>query len=180
MDRLLDSAAYFGFPVSKVRIEENLDQLTRTFDQPNRVRLLLDHEGNVEVTGAPFSFEMKPVRVALAQGPVNSNDLFLFHKTTRREVYDLARAAHPNCDDVLLHNERGELTEFSIGNLVVELDGELVTPPVACGLLAGTFRVELLETGKVMERIIHLHRLKECAKVYRVNSVRKWQEVILL
>ncbi len=97
---------------------------------------------------------MKPIRAALAQGQVNSNDPFLFHKTTRREVYDLALKAHPACDDVLLHNERGELTEFTIGNLVVELGGELVTPPVVCGLLAGTFRAELLETGKVMERVV--------------------------
>jgi para-aminobenzoate synthetase/4-amino-4-deoxychorismate lyase len=63
---------------------------------------------------------------------------------------------------------------------VFELDGELITPPVACGLLAGTFRAELLETGKVTEHVIPLHRLKECTKIYRVNSVRKWEEVIIL
>ena len=179
-DRLLDSAAYFGFPVSKAAIEEKLDQLTSTLKQSHRVRLLLDREGKIEVTCAPVSFGMKPVRAALANERVNSNDLFLFHKTTRREVYDLARKAHPECDDVLLHNERGELTEFTIGNLVVELDGKLVTPPVASGLLAGTFRAELLETGKITERVIPVHRLKECTKIYRVNSVRKWEEVIIL
>jgi para-aminobenzoate synthetase/4-amino-4-deoxychorismate lyase len=180
MDRLLDSAAYFDFPVSKAAIEENLARLTGTLEQPHRVRLLLDREGKIEVTGIPISYEMKPISAALAKEPVSSNDIFLFHKTTRRDVYDLARTAHPGCDDVLLHNERGELTEFTIGNLVVELDGELVTPPVACGLLAGTFRAELLETGRITERVIPLHRLKECTKIYRVNSVRKWEEVIIL
>ena len=179
MDRLLDSAAYFGFPVSRAAIQEELERLTRVLDQPHRVRLLLDHKGKIEIISAPFSFESKPVRAALARGPVNSNEIFLFHKTTRREAYDLARAERPGYDDVLLHNERGELTEFTIGNLVVELDGELVTPPVICGLLAGTFRAELLETDKVVERVIPLHRLKECAKIYRVNSVRKWEEVII-
>ncbi len=63
---------------------------------------------------------------------------------------------------------------------MVELDGKLVTPPVASGLLAGTFRAELLETGKITERVIPVHRLKECTKIYRVNSVRKWEEVIIL
>jgi len=179
IDRLLDSAAYFGFPVSEEAIEENLGQLTTRLEQPHRVRLLLDRKGKIEVTSTPFSFEMKPVRAALANEPVDSNDVFLFHKTTRREVYDLARAARPGCDDVLLYNERGELTEFTIGNLVVELDGEMITPPVACGLLPGTFRAELLATGQVTEQVIPLHRLNECAKIYRVNSVRKWEEVII-
>jgi para-aminobenzoate synthetase/4-amino-4-deoxychorismate lyase len=124
--------------------------------------------------------EEKPVRAALAGQPVLSSDIFLFHKTTHREIYDKARAGHSACDDVLLHNERGELTEFKIGSLVVELDGELVTPPVECGLLPGTFRAHLIETGQVMERVVPLHRLKECTKIYRVNSVRQWEEVIIL
>ena len=180
MNRLLDSAAYFGFPASKGILEDTLARLNSTLDQPHRVRLLLYREGKIEATGHPISLEVKPVWAALAKEPVHSSDIFLFHKTTRRTVYDLARAANPECEDVLLYNELGELTEFTIGNLVVELDGELLTPPVACGLLAGTFRAELLQTGKVMERVIPLHRLKECTKIYRINSVRNWETVILL
>jgi para-aminobenzoate synthetase/4-amino-4-deoxychorismate lyase len=180
LERLMDSAEYFGFQVSKTAIEESLVQFTQTLEQSHRVRLLLASEGEIEITCAPILFENKPVRASLAKGAVDSNDIFLFHKTTHRQVYDAARAASPHCDDVLLYNERGELTEFTIGNLVVEMDGEFITPPVACGLLAGTFRAELLETGKVMERVIPLHRLNECTKICRVNSVRKWEEVIIL
>jgi len=80
----------------------------------------------------------------------------------------------------LLFNERGELTEFTIGNLVVELNGKLYTPPISCGLLAGTFREYLLETGQVEERIIRLDELNNCAKMFLVNSVRKWQRVQLI
>ena len=180
IERLLDSAEYFGFPVSEPAIEQSLDRLTTTLDGPHRIRLLLDHEGKTEITAAPLFLDSKPVRVALADAPVNSSDKFLFHKTTRREVYDKARALHPDCDDVLLYNEQGELTEFTIGNLVVELDGMLVTPPVACGLLPGTFRAKLLETGRITEHILPLHRLRECKRIYRINSVRNWEIVILL
>ena len=179
IERVLDSAEYFDFPASKMEIEKRLERVSTILDQPHRVRLLLDRAGEIEITSAAVSFNQEPIRAALANVPVNSGDIFLFHKTTRREVYDRARDGHPDCGDVLLYNERGELTEFTIGNLVVELDGELVTPPVSCGLLAGTFRAELLKTGHVTERIIPLQRLKECAKIYRVNSVRKWEEVII-
>jgi para-aminobenzoate synthetase/4-amino-4-deoxychorismate lyase len=45
---------------------------------------------------------------------------------------------------VILWNERGELTEADTANLVLDLAGDWVTPPVMSGLLAGTFRGELL------------------------------------
>ena len=110
--------------------------------------------------------------VRLAKEPINSNDRFLFHKTTRRDVYE--QAAIEGYDDVLLFNENGELTEFTIGNLVVKMDGDLFTPPIECGLLAGTFRAELLESDKIKERKIRVDDLEKCDEVFLVNSLRKW------
>jgi para-aminobenzoate synthetase/4-amino-4-deoxychorismate lyase len=86
-------------------------------------------------------------------------------------------SAPAGCDDLLLWNENDELTEFTIGNLVVEMDGSMFTPPISCGLLAGTFRAHLLEMGQVCERVICKDELGKCAKVFLVNSVRKWVEV---
>ena len=113
-------------------------------------------------------------RVALASEPVDSRDAFLFHKTTRRVVYDAAREAHPAADDVILWNERGELTESCFANLVLEIGGERVTPPVECGLLAGVFRQDLLEAGVVREGVLHREDLAKADAVWLVNSVRGW------
>ena len=89
----------------------------------------------------------------LAAHPVDPSDEFLYHKTTNRAVYE--RARRPDCDDVILWNPAGEVTETTIANLVVEggmtEQGRRVTPPVACGLLPGTLRAELLATGEVSE-----------------------------
>lgn len=179
VERLLDSAAYFGFTASAASIWETLERIASSFRQPQRVRCLLDRDGNVRTESAPLSLEERVLQARLADTPVDSQDVFLFHKTTYRQIYAQARASFPDCDDVLLYNESGELTEFTIGNLVVELDGELLTPPIESGLLPGVFRAHLLETGQVAERIIPLHRLKECTKLFRVNSVRKWETVII-
>ena len=92
-------------------------------------------------------------------------------------MYDTARMDFPEYDDVLLYNERGELTEFTIGNLVVELDGQLTTPPIECGVLAGTFRAQLIETGHVVEKVVPVADLGRCTTVFRVNSVRRWEKV---
>jgi len=179
IDRLLDSANYFAFSVSEKAIEESLDQIASGFTTPQRVRLLMDRNGNINTESTTHQTTEKMIQVRLAEKPINSDNVFLFHKTTKRDIYENARAGFPNCDDVLLYNERGELTEFTIGNLVVELGGELITPPVDCGLLPGTFRAHLLETGQVMERVVLIQRLKDCTKIFRVNSIRSWEMVQL-
>lgn len=177
--RILDSGEYFEFHISKEIITSYLYEVSSRFTSPQRVRLLLDKNGNLSHEARSFRpiDNNLPVKVCLAKDPVNSGNVFLFHKTTQRGVYDSARKDFPDCDDVLLYNERGELTEFTIGNFVVEMDGKLYTPPISCGLLAGTFRAHLLESGQVNERIIRIDELKHCANVFLVNSIRNWQQV---
>lgn len=167
--------------LSRAVIESYLNEISSRFTSVSaqRVRLLLDKNGNFSSEVKPFQpAEMKnPMKVCLAREPIDSYDVFLFHKTTHRDVYETARKHFPDYDDVLLYNEHGELTEFTLGNLVVEMDGNLYTPPICSGLLAGTFRAYLLETGQVKEKLIRVEELKDCAKIFLVNSVRKWQSV---
>jgi para-aminobenzoate synthetase/4-amino-4-deoxychorismate lyase len=177
--RLLDSADYFGIPVKKEALEEQLGHISAGFEQPQRVRVLLDRSGELTCEAAPLPPDARPefLKVCLAKKPIDSQDVFLFHKTTCRAVYETARQGCEAFDDVLLYNTRGELTEFTIGNLVVEMDGRCLTPPIGCGVLPGTFRAHLMETGRVAERTIRVEQLKDCTKIFRVNSIRKWQRV---
>ena len=101
-------------------------------------------------------------------------------KTTHRQVYDNARHACPHADTVLLWNTAGELTEGTEATLVVELDGQKVTPPVSCGLLPGTLRAELLAGGDITERVVRVEDLPRATRVWLVNSVRGWMDVTLL
>jgi para-aminobenzoate synthetase/4-amino-4-deoxychorismate lyase len=103
----------------------------------------------------------------------------LYHKTTHRRIYETVLAACSGCDDILFWNERGEITETSIANVVINIDGELITPPVRCGLLPGTFRAWLLDQGKVREKIIKVEALKQSKTIYLINSVRKWRKACL-
>ncbi|MCC6568886.1 MAG: aminodeoxychorismate synthase component I, partial [Anaerolineales bacterium] len=188
--RLLDSAEYFGFsssrrggvppPLSTEILETHLNKVSSKFTSPQRVRLLIDKFGEIQIEHTPFESIDKSLRVHLANKPINSNDVFLFHKTTHRAIYENAKKNFPNFDDILLFNERGELTEFTIGNLVVKMEGKFYTPPISCGLLAGTFREYLIETGQVVERIIRVDEIEKCEKIFFVNSVRKWQRVEII
>ena len=121
----------------------------------------------------------RPYRVGIAQDPVSSRDPFLYHKTTNRSVYEQALEKVPECEDVVFWNEREEITESCIANIVVEIKGRLLTPPVQSGLLPGIYRSLLLEQGKIKERIIHIRDLQRCSRVYLINSVRGMWEVSL-
>jgi para-aminobenzoate synthetase/4-amino-4-deoxychorismate lyase len=109
---------------------------------------------------------------------VLSENEYLFHKTTYRDVFTQAREQFPQAPDVVLWNERGELTETTTGNLVIEIDGRLVTPPISCGLLPGTFRAHLLAQGVISEAPILRTQVTAETKAWMINSVRRWVPVV--
>jgi para-aminobenzoate synthetase/4-amino-4-deoxychorismate lyase len=177
--RLMASAEYFDFPVSVADARAALGRHAEEHaGGARRVRLLVSADGRARVESEPLrETPPAPRRVACALTPVDSSDRFLFHKTTRRGVYEARRAERPGLFDVLLWNERGELTEFTNGNLVVESGGGRWTPPRESGLLAGTFRAELLRRGEVAERVLTKDDLAGAERVWMVNGVRGWVEV---
>ena len=143
---------YFGFAVDLESIEHSVTTTVAALpSQPHRLRLLVDQNGlaRLEAQPLPDALDQHPVRIGLAPQAIDRQDVFFYHKTTRREAYEAALRSRPECDDVLLWNERGEITETCLANVAVRLDGALVTPPVDCGLLAGTLRGWLLERGSV-------------------------------
>ncbi len=175
--RMKNSAEYFDYPFKRDELLRTLHELSHTLPAvPHKIRLLLDQSGELSSEAAPITPSDSNVllRLRLAKSSVKTGDPFLYHKTTARAVYEKAREDTEDCDEVLLYNEQGEVTEACNANLVVKLDGELITPPIVCGLLAGTFRSDLLATGEIREQIIHLNDLPLCTELYLINSVRRW------
>jgi para-aminobenzoate synthetase/4-amino-4-deoxychorismate lyase len=182
LERLAQSALYFGFVVDlaavRVELERLAARLTRT---RQRVRLLVVREGRTTLEAEVLpAADPAPQRVAVAPGPADSSNPFLYHKTTNRGLYEAARAACPGYDDVLLLNESGEVTESTIANIAVEIEGKLCTPPVQCGLLPGTLRADLLERGTLIERCITLEQMRRSPGVFLLNSVRGMYRVQII
>jgi para-aminobenzoate synthetase/4-amino-4-deoxychorismate lyase len=177
--RLMQSAEYFRFDVDLRTVGERLRQLAAGFsDESHRVRLVVSKHGGVELTATRLTPEAATFAdVGLAAEPIDASDPFLYHKTTNRAVYERAVASRPGLTDVLLYNARREVTESTLGNLIFDLDGTLFTPPVACGLLAGTGRAQLLAHGTVRERALPLDEIPRARRLYLVNSVRGMQPV---
>ena len=166
LERLKKSAAYFGFKFNEKDIFPLLPPIRA---KTAKLKLSLRKDGRVRVDTFLNTDKTDLKRIVLATKPIDSSDRFLYHKTTRRDFYS---------DDVILWNERGEITESGIANVVVRLDGELFTPPVSCGLLPGTFRAYLLDRGEIKERVITIEEFKRASELYLINSVRKWMKAV--
>jgi para-aminobenzoate synthetase/4-amino-4-deoxychorismate lyase len=168
LQRLRNSAEYFGFVFREEEIRDALSEVNSI--GVFKVRLVLWKDGRIETQISRIKATDSVQLVTLAEKAIDSSDRFLYHKTTRREFYS---------DKVIIWNERGEITESGIANVVVSIDGQLFTPPVSSGLLAGTFRDHLLAEGTIKERVITIEDLQNAKEFFLINSVRKWIRVHL-
>lgn len=183
LERLVHSADALGYPCDTTTLRQALMHAEESLDKhqaPTRVRLLLESSGKVRIEVHQLFPVLQPYRVALATVPIRSDDLRLVHKTTDRSIYEGVRPQVPGADDVLLWNERGEVTESRIANLVVSIAGSLFTPPLTSGVLPGCARRDLLERGEITERSLHVTDLRDAERLFLVNSVRGMWSIELL
>jgi para-aminobenzoate synthetase/4-amino-4-deoxychorismate lyase len=182
--RLAASADYFGIAYDRTDATGALEQaiVPHRADELARARLQLSRDGAISVTvdACPASDTRHPAPVALASEPMDRRDVRLYHKTTDRSLYDRVIAQMPGLFDVILWNAEREVTELTRGNLVMQLGAARFTPPLDCGLLAGTLRAELLERGEILERVIPLEELRRAERLWFVNSLRGWVPVRLV
>lgn len=206
LQRLAAAAIYFVRPLdveaARALLLAQADQLRAQRPAAHKVRLLAGPEGDLTCEATPIlpAQPRRALRLGLAAAPVDATDPFLYFKTTHRRVYEqagrcqqenavapgrapgpagIAPPAWPGCDDVLLWNERGELTESSRANLVIAWGGALLTPPLDCGLLAGVYRGELLDRGLLREQVIRREMLASADAIFLINSVRGWMRAIV-
>jgi para-aminobenzoate synthetase/4-amino-4-deoxychorismate lyase len=182
LKRLKNSAEYFSYRLEIEKIKHMLNRFAQNLSPfPHKVRLLIAKDGTATLESKELnqSRYQNRKRVGIAKEPVNPMNPFLYHKTTHRRVYEQILTQNPGYEDVILWNDKEEITESCYANVIVESKGALWTPPIRCGLLDGTYRTYLLEKGEIQEKILTLCDLSICSHIYLINSVRKKQEVTI-
>jgi len=175
IERLRDSCLYFSIPLDLRKLKTGLKALEKDMDAHKwRVRILVSQRGEVSIEKEPLKIITVPVKVMISPRKVNPDSVFLYHKTTLRNLYDKERtkALKEGFFEVIFSNTEGEITEGSITNVFVLKDGKLYTPPLKCGLLRGVLRERLLKEGKVREKVIYRKDILDADRVYIGNSVR--------
>ena len=159
--RMKASAVALDFRFDRHAARNELQAATFRLSHPHRLRLLLSRTGKMAIEIGPMPpAHMAPMQVAVMPLPVATSDFRLRHKTTDRAFYDQARKAS-GADEILFTDPDGCLTEGSFTNLFVERDGRLHTPPLSRGLLPGTLRAELIESGKAVETDLRIGDLAD-------------------
>ena len=183
--RLRDSAGYFDFTFDLPGIIKKLKQSEKELKQgvKYRVRLLLDREGRSKVGHyrIPADAGQKKRFIALSKYKVSADNLFLYHKTTNRALYDEQHKLYSKRGyfDVIFLNTKNEVAEGAISNIIIQKNNRLYTPPVASGLLPGIFRQHLLNIGKASEKKLTMDDLRKADMLFVCNSVRGMVEVKL-
>ena len=178
--RMAASADYFGYTFCRAEAERILEQLEESHPAGSwRVRLVLTHRGEISYSVVPLEAppDCPTFRVAPQALAVDPNGPLLYHKTACREVYDRAYAVRGDCWEVLLTNQRGELTEFTRGSLAIQLEGRCCTPALACGVLPGVYRGELLAADLLQEAVLTPEDLARAERIWFINSLRGWIEL---
>ncbi|KAF9650549.1 hypothetical protein BDM02DRAFT_1393453 [Thelephora ganbajun] len=206
VDRLTTAAKVHSWAVP---VELALDSLesrcdaslkNKDLDQPYKIRIVLSRQGEISVksTPVPKLNNPKDLFVAAALNPSSSSliseapisvyldteptspSLFTSTKTTRREVYNLARirvgipaiGVEPGTpNDVLLYRSDGRAMETSIRNIAFLREGRWVTPFLQVGCLPGVTRRLLVEEGKIVESEILITDLKVGETLLLFNAV---------
>lgn len=186
LERLRDSAEYFGFMFDEGSVLRSLEEYSKAFSDHERyrVRMLLFRDGSISLSSEVLNSEPEQAikKAKFSSLRTDPSDRFLYHKTTNRHLYDseLKKARLEGFYDVIFMNNRGEVTEGAISNIVIREGDRFYTPPVDCGLLNGVYRRHLFRSGfPLEERVLYQDDIYKADEVYLINSVRGMVKVCL-
>lgn len=179
LKRLCASAGYFRFKFDRYEILRFLKKKILLFDKKKkyRVRLVLEKDGWMKAETVSIEPEAeKKLKICFSAIKTSSKDIWLYHKTTCRRLYDeeYSKCRNNGFDEVVFSNEKGQITEGAVSNILIKKGKNFYTPPVSCGLLNGVFRQFLMKNKKMplKEKILFDKDLQEADNIYFINSVR--------
>ena len=157
--------------------EAAADIFTALERKPNRDRRvkLVAQAGKNQTERTAFKALDTPVTLALSRYPLTKHVQETRFKTTARDFYDGERdriGALTGAVEVIFMNTEGQLCEGSFTSLFIEKDGQLLTPALSCGLLAGVLRQSLIKSEDAAEAIVNLNDIKTADKIFIGNSLR--------
>ena len=184
LQRLRRSCVYFDIPVDISQVKNRLIVLGNKLSNDHtvyKVRLVIDANGEIQISSSKLIPFKVPITLQLSSKAVSSRDIYLYHKTTRRDFYNQARkiALRQGYGEVIFTNEKGELTEGAISNIFIVQKDMMFTPPVTCGLLAGVLRRHLLHSRAAREKILYPRDLLAARKIFIGNSLRGLVEAVI-
>ncbi|MBA3654457.1 MAG: aminotransferase class IV [Actinobacteria bacterium] len=192
LERLRRSADGLGLRLPDVDLREAMEMVVAA-NGVSDARLRLTVTGGVAPLGSDRG-DARPTAIAavgsLPAWPATTTDVVVpwrrnEHsavaglKTTSyaENVVALAYANERGAGEALFLNTAGHLCEGTGSNVFLVLDGELVTPPLSSGCLAGITRELVVELTGAAERDVPGDALDRASEVFITSSTREVQPV---
>ena len=134
------------------------------------LRISFDNQGNWLAVHMPYAEQEKSCDVRKHPDAVAGDVHKRFPYKNRLEILEQARAA--GFDDAITCNAAGNITEGSVTNLIVCIDGRWITPPISDLLLPGIVRELLIENELLAIESIPVERLSEITSAFFISSLR--------
>lgn len=181
INRLIKSAERFLFVADKKKILNALknESFKLSKSKSYKIKLILNKQGKIDIITEKLKTANNKLKVLISSERINSTSLFQYHKTSNRKLYDKVyhEIIAKGFDEAIFLNEKDELCEGIISNIVIEKNGQMFTPKEDSGLLPGVFREFLISKGVIKEKSLFLKDIKTADKIFLINSVRKFREV---
>jgi para-aminobenzoate synthetase/4-amino-4-deoxychorismate lyase len=176
LERLMNSAKYFNFRIDLRRLTGALRDSAGKLkpSRPYRLRIICYKAGGFSIETAVVKNDPAPVRATFSDKRTDPDNIFLFHKTTNRKLYDseYKKYSENGFFDCLFLNKKGEVTEGAISNIFIKTGGNYFTPPAECGLLSGVMRNQMIRKLNAEEKILYPEDIMSADEIILSNSVR--------
>lgn len=182
LDRMQKTAGYFLFVFDRQKLLDRINKEIKKLPGKKKFKykILLSKWGDCKSEITEIEDSVHELRIMISDIRTNPEDKFFYFKTTNRKLYDeeYKKAVEKSFDEVIFLNNQDELTEGAISNIAIKLDDDFYTPPVKCGLLAGTYRKLMIEQNKLKEKVLTIEHLLNADELYIINAVRKKRKVM--
>lgn len=172
----------FNSAIGKRLASSLFDDLDKLEGQDARVRVVAQ-VNQLTTAMMPFVELQTPLSLALSRYPLTQDVQDTTRKTTSRDFYDGERhriKAITQADEVIFQNLDGQICEGSFTSIFIEKDGQILTPKLSCGLLAGILRQELINSGQASETVLEIEDLKSADVIFVGNSLRGLMPAIFI
>ena len=173
MRRALSSSSVLGISLpGEETLRKELDRTIAKESFPiGRLRVCFSKEG-FDISYSQYLDESEPARLTFHSTTSQADGLQ--HKTYPYDSHFavLDEAKMYGFDDAIIFNSRNEMTETSISNIAVLIEGRWITPPITAGVLPGVMRAVAIERCDIEVAPIHISDVARCESALLLNSLK--------
>ena len=177
--RLQRALEFFHLSVELEEIQKNVQRALaeKQIQTGRKVLKVAVSQKNITVSTRENKYQEKDYTegftASYAKVKRNETSPFTYHKTFNYGdcILEKRRAMAAGIQEPVFLNTRGEIAEGATSNVFFVKEGQIIAPPLSCGMLPGIMRQYLYENYEIQEQIILPEQVAEFQEMFLTNSL---------